>query len=137
MSAGSVMVTVFLLNVSGCALAAESSSTPLDEAVFVTNLGGNYLTIYDLKSNGDVAPLANIDGTTVSRVFDSVIRGGSGLDDPLGVALDLAGNIYVGNDSGGQRITLELSMFSKLVLTAGQRRSPKSMAQIPGFTPSN
>src|ERR1700734_3391115 len=28
-------------------------------------------------------------------------------------------------------------MFSKLVRTAAQRRSPKSMVQIPGFTPSN
>ena len=125
--AGSVMVTVFLLNVSGCALAAESASTPLDEAVFVTNLGGNYITIYDLKNNGDTAPLANIDGTTVSRVFDSVIRGGSGLDDPLGVAFDLAGNIYVGNDSGGANYTGAIDVFQ-----AGAHGRATPIAKIDG-----
>jgi hypothetical protein len=125
--AGSVMVTAFLLNLSRYALPAESAPPPLDEAVFVTNLGGNYVTIYDLKSNGDTAPLANIDGTTVSRVFDSVIRGGSGLDDPLGVALDLAGNIYVGNDSGGANYTGAIDVFQ-----AGAHGRATPIAKIDG-----
>jgi sugar lactone lactonase YvrE len=125
--AGSVTVTVFLLNVSRCALAAELASPPLDQAVFVTNLGGNYVTIYDLKSNGDTAPLANIDGTTVSRAFDSVIRGGSGLDDPLGVALDLAGNIYVGNMSGGANYTGAIDVFQ-----AGAHGRATPIAKIDG-----
>jgi|ERR1700683_1137787 hypothetical protein len=125
--AGSLMVAVFLLNLSRCALAAEVAPPPLDQAFFVTNLGANYVTIYDLKSNGDTAPLANIDGTTVNRVFDSVIRGGSGLDDPLGVALDLAGNIYVGNMSGGANYTGAIDVFQ-----AGAHGTATPIAKING-----
>ena len=118
---------VLLLNVSRCAVAAELASSTPDQAIFVTNLGGNYVTIYDLKSNGNTAPLANIDGTTVNRVFDSVIRRGSGLDDPLSIALNLDGNIYIGNMSGGANYTGAIDVFQ-----AGAHGSATPIAKIDG-----
>lgn len=59
----------------------------LSPALFVAN-GGNYVTVYPLGSNGDVAPIASIDG------------GATGLSGPASIALDPRGNIYVLNSEG-------------------------------------
>jgi len=116
-----------LLRLIGCALAGDPTSGTLREAIFVTNMGGNYVTIYDLKSTRDVPPLGNVDGTFVDRVFSSVVQGASGLDDPSGVALDPAGNIYVANMSGGGSYTGTIVVFR-----AGAHGSAKPIAKIDG-----
>ena len=59
----------------------------LSTALFVAN-GGNYVTVYPLGANGDVAPIASIDG------------GATGLSGPASIALDPRGNIYVLNSEG-------------------------------------
>lgn len=64
-----------------------ANKSALSPALFVAN-GGNYVTIYPLGSNGDVAPIASIDG------------GATGLSGPASIALDPRGNIYVLNREG-------------------------------------
>jgi hypothetical protein len=64
-----------------------ANKSALSSALFVAN-GGNYVTVYPLGSNGDVAPIASIDG------------GATGLSGPASIALDPRGNIYVLNREG-------------------------------------
>lgn len=78
----------------GTAPPPTTTSTPipvnksaLSTALFVAN-GGNYVTVYPLGSNGDVAPIASIDG------------GATGLSGPASIALDPRGTIYVLNREG-------------------------------------
>ena len=56
------------------------------------NLQGN-ITVYPAGSDGDVRPIATIGGT---RTGDN-----TGLNDPVGLGFDSAGNLYVLNSSGG------------------------------------
>lgn len=78
----------------GTAPSPATSSTPLpanksslSSALFVGD-GGNYVTVYSVGSNGDVAPISSLDG------------GATGLSGPAGIALDPHGNIYVLNREG-------------------------------------
>ena len=64
-----------------------ANKSALSPALFVAN-GGNYVTVYPLGSNGDVAPIASIDG------------GATGLSGPASIALDPRGNIYLLNSEG-------------------------------------
>ena len=63
-----------------------ANKSALSPALFVAN-GGNYVTIYPLGSNGDVAPIASIDGGATGLAVASI-------------ALDPRGNIYVLNREG-------------------------------------
>jgi len=122
-----VMFQAVALSIMSCARTGASQSANVGEAMFITNMGGNYLTIYDANSTGDAAPLANIDGTFADSVFGSMVRGSSGFDDPSGVAVDPAGNIYVANMSGGKRSTGTI-----LVFRAGAHGKATPVARING-----
>jgi hypothetical protein len=125
--AGTAAAMVLLMGLVGPLMAEDSTSSAAEEAVFVTNMGGNYVTIYDLNSSGDAAPRANIGGTFVDRVFGSLTERASGLDDPSGVVLDPVGNIYVANMSGGGNYTGTI-----LVFRAGAHGSATPIAKIDG-----
>ena len=66
--------------------------------IFVANDYGGYdahgnITVYPAGSDGDVRPIATIGGT---RTGDN-----TGLNEPVGLGFDSAGNLYVLNQSGG------------------------------------
>jgi sugar lactone lactonase YvrE len=103
------------------------ASQPTREAIFVTNLGGNYVTVYDLNSDRNAAPLANIRGTLPERALNALVAGASGLDDPFGIAVDPHGQIYVADMSGGANYTGEVLIFAP-----GSRGSAKPLRQISG-----
>ena len=105
----------------------RGASQPASEAIFVTNLGGNYVTVYDLNSDRDAVPFANIRGTLPDRALNALVAGGSGLDDPLGIAVDPLGQIYVADMSGGANYTGEVLIFAP-----GSRGSAKPLARISG-----
>lgn len=100
---------------------------PSRETLFVANSASNYVTIYDLNSNGDAAPIANIDGTALDRFLGTLYLGGSGLDEPTGIAVDPTGNIYVSNLFGGWEGHGKIVAFSP-----GSSGSKKPRATIAG-----
>ena len=53
----------------------------------MVNGSGNSITIFAAGSSGNSAPVASISGSN------------TGLSNPNGIALDYAGNIYVGNQN--------------------------------------
>ena len=98
---------------------ATAAPAPIDKsalstALFVAN-SGNYVTVYPLGANGDVAPIASIDG------------GATGLSSPMSIALDPRGNIYVLNDQGNP------SPFATItVYPAGSNGNVDPIATING-----
>jgi len=66
------------------------------------NLQGN-ITVYPAGSDGDVRPIATIGGT---RTGDN-----TGLNDPVGLGFDSAGNLYVLNSSGGPDKSGSLTVY--------------------------
>jgi len=59
-----------------------------------TGLAGNKITIFAAGASGNAMPTATIAG------------GNTGLDDPVGIAVDGAGNIYVANGGNSNSITV-------------------------------
>ena len=110
-------VTAALVSAIGAAIAADSSSTP-PAAIFVANLGGGYVTVYSLGSNGDAAPVSTIDGAATR------------LAGPEAIALDSNGNIYVGNDDVANAAVAAGS--SVVVFSAGSKGNAAPIATIAG-----
>jgi hypothetical protein len=81
--AGAVMA--MLLSALGFPFADSGSIANPRYAIFVANFGGNCVTLYPVGSNGNVAPVATIDGAATT------------LTDPKGIALDSKANIFVLN----------------------------------------
>jgi hypothetical protein len=118
----------FVLSLSSAAaflyLAAIAAGTyaglisNLHEAIFVANLGGSYVTVYALGSNGDIAPISTIDGA------------GTRLSDPYGIALDSMGNIYVLNDYVANAPVAEGG--SVVVFSTGSKGNASPMTTIAG-----
>ncbi len=113
----SMAVTAALVSAIGAAIAADSSSTP-PAAIFVANLGGGYVTVYSLGSNGDAAPVSTIDGAATR------------LAGPEAIALDSNGNIYVGNDDVANAAVAAGS--SVVVFSAGSKGNASPTATIGG-----
>jgi len=77
--------------------------------IFVANReGGSYdqgkITVFVAGSHGDVRLIATIGGT---RTGDN-----TGLNDPVGMAIDAAGNLYVLNQSGGPDKAGSITVFA-------------------------
>jgi hypothetical protein len=92
------------------------------------NFGADYapgtVTVYPAGSNGDVAPIATINGSA------------TGLIDPIGVALDSNGNIYVGN--GGLSFYTGSGEFTyKPSITVYPARSNGNAAPMATITGDN
>ncbi len=67
----------------------QGNQTAVDRSgIYVTNYGGDSVTIYALDASGDAAPKRTISGAS------------TGLDDPLGIARDTQRRVYVANRSG-------------------------------------
>src|ERR1700674_4411542 len=85
--ANRIVLAALLLATIGAATATSATAMPpLHDAIFVSN--GEYVTIYPIGSNGNVAPIGTIDGTA------------TGLSGSAGIAVDAGGNIYVANAFG-------------------------------------
>ncbi len=122
-----ILGTVMLLSATQCAQISKPDISAPREAIFVTNLGGNYVTVHDLNSVGNAAPLANIRGTLPDRALSALVAGGSGLNDPLGIAVDPLGQIYIADLEGGANYTGEILIFAP-----GSSGSAKPLAKISG-----
>jgi hypothetical protein len=117
--------TVRLFAIAAClaillsACSTRSASHPGEqftsrEAIFVTNALDNSVNIYPIGSRGDSAPIATIKGPA------------TGLDDPVSIALDSSGKIYVlNNGSGGNSASVE-------VFAPGSRGNTAPIARIIG-----
>jgi hypothetical protein len=79
------VVMAMLLSALVSAFADTASIATPKYAIFVANFGGNYITIYPIGSNGNVAPVATIDGAATM------------LTGPEGIALDSKAHIFVLN----------------------------------------
>ena len=112
----SMAVTAALVSAIGVAIAADSGSTATPrEAIYVSNGGGNYVTIYAVGSSGDVEPAYTIDGAA------------TGLNEPMAIAVDSSGKIYVLNESGGPRNSGSVVLFA-----AGSKGNVSPIATISG-----
>jgi hypothetical protein len=90
-----------MLCVARCASMPQSTGLSRREAIFVTNTGGPYVTVYDLNANGDAEPIATIETALWDRMITLTSRAGGGLDDPAGIAVNAEGDLYVANFGGG------------------------------------
>jgi hypothetical protein len=83
-TAGSAVVTATSAPVSASVnITVQSPSRPL----YVANSGNNSITIYAAGASGNVAPTATIAGSN------------TGLNNPVGIALDASGRLYVAQGS--------------------------------------
>jgi hypothetical protein len=110
-----IAATAALVIAIGVAIAAASSSAP-PAAIFVANLRG-YVTVYSLGSNGDVAPIATIDGAATR------------LGSPENIALDSEGNIYVTSEVWNAGA---YAGDSVVVFSAGSKGNASPIAIIAG-----
>jgi len=84
------------------------------EAILVTNAVDNSVNIYPIGSRGDSGPTATIKGPA------------TGLDDPVSIAFDSSGKIYVlNNGAGGNSASVE-------VFAPGSRGNTAPIARIVG-----
>jgi hypothetical protein len=112
-----VLFVFFYVLGSICAADAASISNP-SAAVFIANLEGNYVTVFPLGSNGDISPIATIEGAATR------------LSEPEGIAVDPKGNIYVaGNDWTNAGA---YSGSSVIIFSAGSKGNASPMAAIAG-----
>ena len=101
------------------ACGTQSASHPSDqfssrEVIFVTNAVDNSVNIYPIGSRGDSGPVATIKGPA------------TGLDDPVSIALDSSGKIYVlNNGTAGNSASIE-------VFAPGSRGDVAPIARIAG-----
>lgn len=65
-------------------------NTGQSAGIYVTNFGGQSMTVYSLDAMGDAAPIRTISGPNTE------------LNGPIGIARDSQRRIYVANRSGGQ-----------------------------------
>lgn len=117
--ASRLAVRLLFLCVVGWAAAAHSTSVSAPSAaIYVANFKGGYITVYPVGSKGDVGPVATIEGTATQ------------LADPKVIALDSAGNIFVGNDHVAN--DLAAGGGSVVVFSAGSRGNASPIATIAG-----
>jgi sugar lactone lactonase YvrE len=100
-----------------CGADAASISNP-STAIFVTNVAGNYVTLFSLGSNGDVPPIATIEGAATR------------LSEPEGIALDSKGNIYV--TCNNWTSTGAYGGSSVIIFSAGSKGNATPIATIVG-----
>lgn len=128
-NAGDSSITVYAAGANGNAtptLRIAGSNTGLigvqgiarDTAgkIYVTNnggSGGNFVTVYAAGASGNVAPTATIAGTS------------TGLNLPVGIAVDAAGKIYVAN--GGSGVGSSITIYA-----AGASGNAAPLATIAG-----
>src|SRR5580704_4529795 len=72
---------------------SPAASCTTRACIYVTNEGNNSVTVYAKRANGNIAPLWTIYGSN------------TGLNLPVGIALDASRNIYVTN-SGANTVTV-------------------------------
>lgn len=92
-----ILALPFFMGMTGMAGMSGCPALPDDvnvnqgdrKGIYVSNYGGDSITVFALDATGDAAPLRTIKGTA------------TGINDPLGIARDSEGRLYVCNRSGG------------------------------------
>jgi hypothetical protein len=115
------------------ACGTQSASHPSDqlssrEVIFVTNALDQSVNVYPIGSRGDSSPTGTIKGPA------------TGLDDPVSIALDSSGKIYVLNNgtAGKSESVASLNPSQSLhpAAEATSHQSPASRDPPPGCTRS-
>jgi hypothetical protein len=87
--------------------------------IYVTNYGGNSVTVYSLDAEGDVAPMRTISGPATE------------ISGPLGIAKNTQGKLFVANREGGAvtvySLTADGDVAPAMKLTDAEMGSPEGL----------